>query len=339
MSTEPAAPPPPPPPARGNKTLLYVGIAGGCLLLFIVLGAIGGTAAYFLLRKPAAKIPPPGPVVRPAEPGAPADGRPEIASRPAPTPAPPARPVPFQTQIFVNAREGLEKSLASHYIDCLFAYPAGWKMEEGVRKNGHGFMRVSRSATGGNGMTESFSIGAWSRDPKRRDQEVMQTMAQKLGAAFTKAMGEYKQISYGPTRSGLYEGMELKFSGRSNEGAPLWGRIIFLSRQTQGQQEAPMLTLLASGTSGAIRSADDVGVKGEMPVILNTLRWGGDVARAGQTFRKQPNGTAIVFSLLDLTEDGSLTGTELLNAELLRFDENGDRRVTLEEFSAGNPSK
>ncbi len=339
MSYDP--PPVTPPPAK-NKTLLYVGIGGGCLLLLLVVLAAGGIAFYFMTKaKKVARVPaPPVPLEQPEEPVAPPAPAPAPPALPAPPAPAPARAEPFNTKIFVNSREGLDKFLGDNYLAALFAYPGTWTMNTDVRKEGRAFVRVQRPTSDADPTTESFQIGAWARDPKTSDQDTMKRIAEKISDAFAKSMENYRELAFAPTRVGLYEGMELRFSSLPSAGAPLWGRVIFFPRQTQDQQQAPILTLLAAGNSSVIRSVDDVGVKGEMPLVLNTLRWGAEYTRAGQNIQKAAaaGGSAIVFSLLDMNEDSSLDGLELLDGTLLRFDADRNGEVSRAEYLAGNPA-
>jgi hypothetical protein len=339
MTFDPSQTPPPPPPQK-NRTMLYVGIGVGCIVLPLILAAVGGFA-YFLFAKAQT-------AVKKASPPRVVYAEPPTIPSPAPEPEPSAtprtaeKPAPHDTAIFANRKEGLDEFLAKNYFDAIFAYPKDWTMEQDVRGKGRGFIRVTRKTSTEQPHAENFQLGAWQRDPSGDDQETIQRVAQRISTAMKGTMSNFREWPLQATRAGIYEATEWRFEGMTkDDNVPLWGRILFLPAQDRSQPSAPLLTLICGGsTSPEVRSAADVGVKGELPLMLNTLRWGTEYTRAGQKIRAAANSGsgAIVFSLLDLNDDGRLDGLELLNNRLRRFDTNGDGVVSREEYLAGNPS-
>lgn len=352
MSLPPPQPPSAPEPnAAGtppkNNTLLYVGLGAGCLVLLLVLIAAVGISGYLLYRKHGAP-PAPAPIVH-EHPSAPPAPAPVVVPAPAPvavaTPAPAPRPVgqraaPHGTAIFVNQNRELDAFLAKNYLDAIFVYPAGWEMNEEVRKNGNGFIRVSRKVTDERKDSESFQLGAWQRNPANSDQETIRGIAQRINSAMSSNMKQARDFPLEAMRFGLYEATAWKFEGVTKDNVHLYVKVLFLPPQNQSQTSAPLLTLIAAGGPRAeVRTPDEVGIKGELPLVLNTLRWGADYTRAGQRIQQASGGAEIVFSLLDLNEDNALDGVELLNGTLLRFDSNRDGVMSGSEYAAGNPAK
>ena len=53
----------------------------------------------------------------------------------------------------------------------------------------------------------------------------------------------------------------------------IWGRAIFLPPPA-GQTDGVTLLMLATSLAPELKSVDDVGVKGELPMILESFRFG-----------------------------------------------------------------
>ena len=54
----------------------------------------------------------------------------------------------------------------------------------------------------------------------------------------------------------------------------LWGRVIFLPTGKEGDTTGATLTMLCTSLAGELSSVEDVGEKGEAPVILESFRFG-----------------------------------------------------------------
>jgi hypothetical protein len=348
MTLDPSQPPQPQPPAppQKSRTGLYVGIGVGCLVLLLIVVGVLVVGGLFFARKVQTELAKPGPTrVDYAEPSPAPEPAPQPERLPSPAPVPQRqveKPAPHETAIFVNRKEGLESFLAKNYFDAIFAYPKNWTMEQDVRGQGRGFIRVTRQTTTEQPHAENFQVGVWQRNPSASDAETIKSLAQRIGSAMGSTMNNFREFPLTSTQAGMYQATEWRFEGLTKEdNVPLWGRVLFLPPQDRSQPGAPLLTLICGGTtSPEVRSSAEVGVKGEMPLMLNTFRWGADYARAGQKIQATANGGggAIVFTLLDINNDNQLDGVELLNSRLRRFDTSGDGVVSQAEYLAGNPS-
>ena len=54
----------------------------------------------------------------------------------------------------------------------------------------------------------------------------------------------------------------------------LWGRVIFLPTGKEGDTTGATLSMLCTNLAGELLSVDDVGTRGEAPVILDSFRFG-----------------------------------------------------------------
>ena len=73
-------------------------------------------------------------------------------------------------------------------------------------------------------------------------------------------------------------GHELKFKsvsrGTEKGDITLWGWVVFLPPGKEGETNGLQLLMLTSSLAPELKSAEDVGVKGELPVILNSFKMG-----------------------------------------------------------------
>jgi hypothetical protein len=102
-------------------------------------------------------------------------------------------------------------------------------------------------------------------------------LLERQNAQFAKSFPNYKKISSGETTLGAYKAHELRFSAVV-EGTPkgtikFWGRSIIVP-DPKGAGDGVTVLMLASNLAEGITGIDDVGVKGEMPVIVKSFKLG-----------------------------------------------------------------
>jgi hypothetical protein len=282
---EPPAPPPqpqsPPPPIQAaaprpkkSKVPLVLGILA---VLFIIAIAAAGAGYWFVVRPMLAKraalvngehpteTPTPG-----ATPGA-ATPTPKAVEE-----VPPYSP-PADAVEFVNSKDNLDGKLAEHYVDFSFYYPERWQKDpkSGV-PGATNFAKVQRQLAP-DAPQEIFAVGWYeSTGSKDTDQLSFPRLAAQRSADFAHDYPEYRKISEGSTNVGPYEGYEFRFGGvfRNTERGDvnIWGRVIFLP-PLEGKKGVTLL-MLASSLTEDVKSANDVGVKGELPMMLASFRFG-----------------------------------------------------------------
>jgi hypothetical protein len=76
---------------------------------------------------------------------------------------------------------------------------------------------------------------------------------------------------------GVYEGYGFRFEGISRNtdrgNINLWGRVIILP-PVDGSKNGVTLLMLTTSLAPELKSVDDVGVKGELPMMLESFRFG-----------------------------------------------------------------
>src|SRR5215213_363096 len=273
----PSAPLPPTPAAKKKSKVPWI-IAGVLLFLLLSGGALAGM--FFAFVKPrldqmAAENHPNRPVenVNASTP----TPAPSVET---PTPAPEEADVPPPGTVkFENSNEKLDGKLAEHYFDFSFYYPQNWKRDpkSGVA-GASNFVLVDRSLPP-DFTQENFAVGWYtSTGTFVGDLPSYPQRAEEYSNALAKRIPEYKKISEGPTKVNSMQGYEFRWEGLSKGtdrgDLKLWGRVIFLPTGTEGDTTGATLTMLTTSLAGELSSVEDVGSQGQMPVILNSFRFG-----------------------------------------------------------------
>ena len=276
QAAAPSAPLPAPPVAKKKSKMPL--ILGG-VLVFLLLAGGALAAAFFFVVKPkldqmaAERNPNPNPpVVQPTAQNA----QPAPTEEPVPTPEFVAPPDTVQ---FQNSNTNLDGKLAEHYFDFSFYYPKSWKVDPKAGIPGAtSFVRVERSLPP-NFTQENFGVGWYTSsgtfigDLKNFPQRV-----EEFSASLAKVLPEYKKVSEGPTKVNSMQGYEFRWEGLSKDTEKgdihLWGRVIFLPTGNEGDTTGATLTMLTSSLAPELTSVEDVGEKGQAPVILDSFRFG-----------------------------------------------------------------
>jgi hypothetical protein len=273
--TAAATPPPVSPAKKRSKLPLILGI----LFVLFVLGAGGAVAGYFFVVKPmldkkrVALLPPP-PEPTPIAASTPEAGtpKPEAPKIEVPPYSPPADAVQF-----VNSNAKLTGKLADHYVDFSFYYPNRWRKDpEAGTATSSNFAKV-QSQLAPDAPQEIFAVGWYdSTGAKDTDDLSYPRLVADRSAQFAKTYPEYSKISDGPTKVGPYDAYEFRFKGmyRNTERGDIqiWGRVVFVP-PLEGNRGVTLL-MMASSLAPDVKSIDDVGTKGELPMMLESFRFG-----------------------------------------------------------------
>ncbi len=193
------------------------------------------------------------------------------------TPVPPG---PNETQ-FVNASASLDGKLAENYSDFSFNYPSGWEKDPKAGVAGaSNFVKIERRLPP-DFTQENFAVSWYeSRGTFEADESeaVFQKLVESWKSRLSKNFPEFQALSDGPTTVNGTKGYELRFEsvsrGTEKGDITLWGRVVFLPPGVEGKKNGTQLLMLTTSLAPELTSADDVGVKGELPVILNSFKMG-----------------------------------------------------------------
>jgi len=248
----------------------------GILAILLVLGVAGLAAGYFFFFKPMMEE------TRNLRVGPPANENsntnieaPSPTAEATPTVAPVNEPPPFVPPAdavqFVNSNANLDGKLAEHYLDFSFYYPGSWKKDPLAGVPGaSSFVNVQQSLSAN--PAERFAVGWYrSNGSFAEDLPSFPKRVEDFGGLYGTGYPNYRKVSESRTKVNSYDAYELRFQSEAND-IKTWGRVIFLP-PTSGTNGL-MLFLLATSEQPDVTSAEDVGVEGELPLILESFRLG-----------------------------------------------------------------
>jgi hypothetical protein len=185
---------------------------------------------------------------------------------------------PPGTTKFANSTTNLDGKLAEHYIEFTFYYPETWLTDKRAGVTGaSNFVKVERRLPP-DFTQENFAVGWYrSKGNFEADSPTFPNLVEQLGTSLAKIFPEYRKVSEGPTKVNSLDGYEFRFvslsKGTEKGDLQLWGRVIFLPTGVEGQTAGATLIMLATSLAPELSGVEDVGVKGEMPVILDSFKF------------------------------------------------------------------
>jgi hypothetical protein len=193
---------------------------------------------------------------------------------------PPPPPPPPNSTEFVDKSANLDGKLAENYSDFSFYYPNTWEKDPKTGVAGaSNFIRVERRLPP-DFTQENFGVSWYeSKGTYEADsQEVFPKLVESLKSRYEKSFPEFEVLSEGETTVNGIKGYEFRFQsvskGTEKGDITLWGRVVFLPPGVEGKKNGVQLLMLTTSLAPELTSADDVGIKGELPMILNSFKLG-----------------------------------------------------------------
>jgi hypothetical protein len=186
---------------------------------------------------------------------------------------------PPDTVEFTNSKDDLDGRLAEHYFDFSFYYPKSWQSDPKAGVPGaSNFVKVERSLPP-DFTQENFVVG-WYKSTGTfvGDLANYPQLTKEFSASLSKIYPEYRKVSEGPTKINTLQGYEFRWEGLSKGtekgDLKLWGRVVFLPTGREGDSAGATLTMLSTSLAPELSAVEDLGEKGEAPVILESFRFG-----------------------------------------------------------------
>ncbi len=265
--------PEPPKTARMNWAILT-------LLGAIIVGALG--ILYYAARRPnqepLAGTSATQSVFATPQNSANADGSPLQSGTPTPEEieSPPlAREItpPADAVYFENSKQNLKPEAAKNFLGFSLYFPKDWQQSDASGN----FLDISKKAPTGTPIEQMLVSFYESRGTFKADREMFPRLVKDKTEAQLKAfVPNYQTVSEGETtvNSG-WRAYEVKFEGAgktaNGENIKLFGRRLYIPAARNGMKNGYVLTMLATSLSPDVKSADDVGVKGDLAEILETF--------------------------------------------------------------------
>jgi len=270
----------PPVAKKKSKLPLILGI----LALLLLLGAGAVVAAFFLVVKPRLdhRNSEPPVVVR-EPPGENANSNPGVntntnETKTEPEKTEPEYVAPPDTTKFTNSEANLEGKLAEHYFDFSFYYPKTWVADPKAGGASGNFAKFERRLPP-DFTQENFAVRYYeSKGTYEADLPEFPRLVEEFSASLEKVLPGYHKESEGPTKINSLAAYEFRYTGLSKGtergDLKLWGRVVFVPTGKAGDANGAVLTMFTTSLAPELSSVADVGSVGEMPVILDSFRFG-----------------------------------------------------------------
>jgi hypothetical protein len=189
---------------------------------------------------------------------------------------------PADAQKFTNSKDNLDGKLAEHYVDFYFHYPGSWQSDANAGVAGaSNFARVFKTVKDGTEEYTPESVAvSWynSNGTYDTDVSIFPSRVESLSAQLSKSLPNYKKVSEGPTLVNSLKAYDFHFTGVSKDpergDLPYWGRAIFIPPSNENEKSGVAIIMLATARASEVKSEEDVGVKGDMSLILDSFRLG-----------------------------------------------------------------
>ncbi len=180
------------------------------------------------------------------------------------------------TTTYVNSRaNAVAPNLAQHYVDFSFDYPSNWQREP-VTPTSSNYIKVYAPRPTGATEPENFAVGSFYGTPDMNTNmqagpQVMGQLAQQFGRSFA----GFQVVDQGESTLNGLRAYQLRFSATPELGGrqrQLWGRAMMVPMPSN-PAKGVMIVMLATDSSREVRGVEDVGVRGELPIILRSFRF------------------------------------------------------------------
>ena len=173
---------------------------------------------------------------------------------------------------YTNAKENLPAGLQPNFIAFSFDYPKTFVLQPQGKIN---FVKVEKYASVGKENTaENFAVGYASFTPGNAESAPLyEKLLDDLGQQLSRSFHNFKELKRVPETVGGVKSRAALFQADFNDPAntQLWGKTIVV--HPPGKEKGVTILLLGTSLSRDIKSADDLGVKGESAEILRSFRF------------------------------------------------------------------
>lgn len=174
---------------------------------------------------------------------------------------------------YVNSREGRTGDLAENYVDFSFDYPKSWTIKTQDPDNAN-FVTVDHSVDGK--TYESLNVTYFRpASTEAQNQEFYRQVLGQIESQFAQQFRDFRKVTDGPTKVGAYDGHNALYDGWvqvDGRRVNVFVRAIFLPGPGGGKGVSMMM--IGTSLNPELEEADDLGTKGELPVVLESFKFG-----------------------------------------------------------------
>lgn len=173
---------------------------------------------------------------------------------------------------YINEKDKLPSALQPNFVAFTFNYPRSFNLQPQSDVN---FVKVEKYAAAGKGNTaENFAVGyAWFNPPDAQSDALYNTLLDQLGQQLAGGFHNYKELRRIPvTVDGIASRAALFTADFNDPGKTMiYGKTIVV--HPPGKKNGVTILILGTSLSRDVKSADDLGVKGDTADILKSFRF------------------------------------------------------------------
>lgn len=173
---------------------------------------------------------------------------------------------------YVNVKENLPAGLQPNFVPFTFSYPKSFNLQPQSDIN---FVKVEKYASGGKGNTaENFAVGyAWFDPPTAQSDALYDKLLDQLGGQLSGGFHNYREIKRTPVTVDGVASRAALFQADFNDAAKtmIWGKTIVV--HPPGKKNGVTILILGTALGRDIKSADDLGTKGDTAEILRSFKF------------------------------------------------------------------
>ena len=173
-------------------------------------------------------------------------------------------------QSYVNEKDNLPSGLQPNFVAFRFDYPKSFSLQPQSEVN---FVKVEKYAAAGKGNTaENFAVGyAWFTPPDADSEALYDKLLNDLGKQLAGSFHNYKELKRQPETVDGVKSRAALFQADFNDSAKtmIWGKTIVV--HPPGKKNGVTILILGTALGRDVRSADDLGVKGDTAEILRSF--------------------------------------------------------------------
>lgn len=195
----------------------------------------------------------------------------------------PTAPAAAKTKTYRHDKSTLSASHAEKFVPFSFDYPVSWVLDaEAGTANSPNSVKLMRNVALGGGITytqENFAVGSCQVSGSGELAKLgLQLLSQQFQEQVAKGFPEYKLHREDDMKFGKYEGYGFEFTSKlphpTKDEVDCWGRIILIAPSTIGEDHGLSIVMLGTSEAPELNGLADLGVKGELPVIIRSFKIG-----------------------------------------------------------------
>ena len=193
-----------------------------------------------------------------------------------------------ELKTYLHEKENLSEKHVANFVPFQFEYPKGWEVDKTAGTDeSPNCLKVYRNVDLENEQTytqENFAVGSCQISGTGELAKIqLQFLSEQFRGQIEKGFPEFSLKREGEMKFGKYDGYGFEFSSKiphpTKEKVDCWGRVILLPPSAIGQAHGLSIVMLATSEAPELKSLDDLGTKGQLPILIDSFQVGAKAIR------------------------------------------------------------